>query len=359
MFNASATRLAPVRHRVAVLVATLAAAILAGPSVAQAAYPGCIATADQQHTALVHPGQSVTQHVTFTAATGVSYEGDVFRPATGFGSAPGLGAAPTAAIMHGKGANPCAIWWLDRLLAGQGWIVVDVYRVATPGATAIMQVKKHIAALRAAVLYLRSPGFPYAANVDAKRLVLLGHSLGSAAVSVLQGQIPDVQAAVALDNLHKWGSGDPGAYITCVGHRQLLTKPTVAALGFASDKKCIAPTAPPITHETKLPGYKWWRFNKKPVVELVMKDFGHGDFTTAGTDSDLERVAHFVLPWLDCYVPGLDPMATACSQILAPVASVQFGMMPNEPIKSWLSLFFHSASYFSPTDQCSDLRSCL
>jgi dienelactone hydrolase len=353
--DTAARRLGSVLRKPASIVATLVVALFAAPAVAHSAtYPACIAQVDTLHAGLVDPSASVTQHISFTAATGITYQGDVFRPKSGPGSAAGNGFAPTAAIMHGKGANPCSIWWLARLLAGKGWIVVDVYRPPSSNQSPTLQTQKHIDALKASVRYLRSPGFPYAGNVDAKRLVLIGHSLGAGAASVLQGEIPGVKAVVALDNLHKWDIADPGTYINCVGKHHTVTNPRVPALGFASDTTCTAPTAPAITPETKLTGYGWWRHRHMPVVELVMRGFSHGDFTSAATDEKLERVTHFVLPWLG------DALQTAptFADILNPTATVQFSQPATQPIKSWLSLFFHSAAYV-PGNHCMDLLSCL
>ncbi len=187
---------------------------------------------------------------------GHTFTGDVFAPRSHRFD----GLRPTAAVMHGIDASPCSIRWIDRLLASKGYVVIDVYRLPTP---------RHTTAHDNPVL------------------------------SVLQSQLPNVQAVVAMDNLKRYGANDHGSALICSGVQSLQAVPKVPALGFASDAQCKdTPAGTPIDPEEKKPGYEWWRQFKQPTMELVLRGFTHPDFSDGGSNAQLTIVAYYMVAWL-------------------------------------------------------------
>jgi len=327
------------------LLTALAAAASIAPA-AQASDP-CHATLVAHPHPFVHPAASQRVAVTIPnlAVPGHTFQGDVFAS-----TSPHLGGKrATAVVMHGIDSTPCSIRWVDRLLAGRGYIVIDVFRPPTPKntpahANAALQTSLHMNAIRSAVAFLRGPSNPFHARVNPKRLVLIGHSLGASAISVLQSQIPYVQTIVALDNLKRYGANDLGSALICLGAQSLQATPEVPALGFASDAQCLDQANMPLDPEEKKPGYDWWMSNKQPTMELVLHDFAHPDFSDGGTNAQLKIVAHYMLAWLARY----EFNQSAATAVL--LSKHPFG--PASSVDDILSTQFHSAVFMPGVIDC-------
>jgi hypothetical protein len=331
----------------------LATAVPAVPA-AQASDP-CHASLQAHPHPFVHAAASTRVAVTIPDIThpGHTFTGDVFAP----NSAHLGGQRPTAIVMHGIDANPCSIRWIDRYLAGRGWVVIDAYRRPTlprngaAHANAALQTTLHMNAIRSAVAFLRGPANPFAARVNRARLVLIGHSLGANAETVLQSQIPNVQAFVALDNLKRYGANDPGSALICQGTPSQQALPRVPALGFASDMPCLD-TPSNTDPDLKLEGYDWWREYKQPAMELVLRGFHHTDFSDGGTNAQLKIVAHYMFAWIERYQLGV---AAAQATLLD-----KHPFSPTQPIDDLLSTEFHSAVFMPGVIDCPLLSaSCL
>jgi hypothetical protein len=326
------------------LLLLIATAALAVPA-AQASDP-CQATLAAHPHPFVHAAASQRIAVTIPDVThaGHTFTGDVFAA-----TSPKLrGRRPTAAVMHGIDASPCSIRWVDRLLASRGFVVIDVYRLPTPKHSAAhdnaaLQTTLHMNALRSAVAYLRGPSNPFAARVNRTRLALVGHSLGASALSILQAQIPHVQAAVALDNLKRYGANDLGSALICTGTQSLEATPKVPALGFASDAPCVN-TPSNTDPDLKKPGYDWWRSFKQPTMELVLRGFAHPSFSDGGTDGQLQIVAHSMVAWLQRYELG---QTAAQAALLS-----QHPLGPSSTVDDLLSTQFHSAVFMPGVIDC-------
>jgi len=236
---------------------------------------------------------------------------------------------PMAMVMHGIDGTPCGVRWISRLLAYKGFVVIDAYRLPTTNQTdhdnGVLQTTLHMNAMHSAVKFLRSNANPYRSYVNRKRVVLAGHSLGASALSVLQSQIANVQTVIGLDNLKAFGTGDLGSALECDAPAMPVT-PKVPALGMSSDHACNTLGAPPTPSnqppacavpftgsppycdpELKKPAYNLWH-NATPTpiasMELVMSGFSHPDFSESGTNAQLQRVAYYMLNWLDRFEFG-------------------------------------------------------
>jgi hypothetical protein len=302
------------------LAGTAAAGAGAGsagaPTLGPQSYPKCLNAADSAH-AFVKPNASVVHDVTIPDVTDPAhshvFHGHLYLPKN---RVKFPGKRPMVAVMHGINGNPCAIRWIARYLAGNGFVAIDVYRhptdadPSTPAidkpdmsdlAVAHSETKLHRAALLSAVRYLRSPASGHPKIINRRNLSLVGHSLGAVAVTLLQGQIPHVRASVQIDNLKRFAIGDLGSAFNCTPPRQLQVVAKAPSLGFANGGSCLDfdPTSAAAHNKSqKLPGFRWWKGHKKPAMELVMDGFVHDDFTGDGTDQQLRMVGYYTLNWL-------------------------------------------------------------
>jgi hypothetical protein len=294
-------------------------------------------------------GRWVAQPVSIPSLTkpgGIAaYEGTIVRPANRLRY---RGRRAAVVLQHGLGGSQCALWWAARDLAGHGYVAI--VSTAPRGASNIAAFVNAEDATRSDVAFLRSHANPFGPATDGQRIGLAGHSLGSIVVSdVQQDQDPGVRAIVALDNLHRWVLGDPGAAeMTCVGSPAGQVTPRVPALGFAKDSPCSSnPTLSP--PDLKEAGWSWWRANRVASMELVMRGFTHGAFATGGTEAQHRQLAHFVEAWLDRWVLGRRPAA----------ARLLSRRVLGQPAASLLSTRFLSGAYLPPRVNTDDYAKCL
>jgi dienelactone hydrolase len=342
-----------------------------------AGYPACLTQDDHAHNAITHVHESRVQNVTIPDRTkpGHSFAGHLYVPRnrTRF-----PGKRPAVAVMHGINANPCSIRWIDRYLAGKGFVAIDVYRIATDADPATPKIDKpdmsqlpvakketalHRAALLSAVAYLRSPMNGHAKIIARGNISLVGHSLGATAVNLLQGQIkslnpnansarPGVRAAVALDGLKRFAIGDLGSAFNCQ-NPTVQVVPKVPALGFAKGESCddFGANTPAATDpDQKLGGFRWWKGHKTPAMELVMAGFTHDTFTGAGTNNQLKLVAYYTLNWIKYFALGKH---SAGQNLLTTHPA-------GRPLQDVLSPTFYSALYVPGLKVChTPLPGCL
>lgn len=247
------------------------------------------------------------------------YGGIVVRPVS-----PPPGKLPAVLIVHGKTSNPnaqCSVWWAARLLAAHGYVTMTINHPAS-GTNFPVIVAHHVDAVRSALKFLRSANNPYAAHTSRKKIGLVGHSLGGAAISRVQSTDHSVKAIVGLDNIRRFAVGDSGAVVDCKRPGSLPVKPRVPALGEASEDPCSSEGDPNSTggvdFTDKRLGFKRWRKARVATMETVMKGFEHITFaglpTGGPTDAlhavNLGRAGYYMRAWLDFWVKG-DPTAKA------------------------------------------------
>ncbi len=281
------------------LLAAIAAVAVPNGATAEAAYDPC-----PSDPALHWMGESKAHAVSIPSLThpfGItSYRGSILKPADRKAYP---GARPLVVLQHGLGGNQCGLVWAARMLAGHGYVAMiwTSPNESTPGGAFVNAVD----ATRSALAFARSPSNPYAKLTDTKRIAIAGHSMGSIDASyVQQDHDRGVRAIVALDNLRRYVSGDPGAALfECANPPSNEITPRVPALGFAMDEPCAAKPdyAPPDLKEI---GFKHWRKAGVPSMELVMRGFQHSSFTGKGSDQQHRYVAHYFLAWMRLWLDG-------------------------------------------------------
>lgn len=204
------------------------------------------------------------------------------------------GQRPVVIIQHGRNGDRCSLWWIAQYLAGHGF-VAEVH-AAPEDPNQEVAFRAAYDASESAIAFMNSPANPAAAVSDMSKLGFMGHSLGSAVTSLIQGD-PEtgIKAIVAFDNLRRYLEGDPGGTNQeCASPPNVEVSPRVPALGMAKDEPCnITPddTRP----ENKQFAWQYWRSKGLPSMETVMKGFVHGDFSKG--DSPTEEAKHKDLSW--------------------------------------------------------------
>ncbi|UJA18836.1 hypothetical protein HJD18_00535 [Thermoleophilia bacterium SCSIO 60948] len=211
------------------------------------------------------------------------------------------GERPVIVIAQDTGGDRCDLVWLGRWLAGRGYIVVSYSSpsdVATPAS-------RQIDRLGEAIDFAAGPQNPFRRAADQSEIGLLGFSYGARLASIAQAdEERDIEAVVALDNLHRWRSGDPGAVRSgCAGEPRGDIEPRAPALGMASDSICRKHPEAAGTG-LKQPGLLRWREVGEPSMELVLADFSHRDFGTGGTRYQRALISYFASAWFDRWLLG-------------------------------------------------------
>ncbi len=295
-------------------------------------------------------GSSVSESISIPSLTQPSaissYQGTILRPSD---TTAYPGARPVVVLQHGLGGSQCAQWWTAEDLAGHGY--VTVVWTSPEGANQVEAFINASDAMRSAIAFVRGPTNPYSAFSDGSRIGLGGMSLGSVVTSFVQADPdPGVLAAVALDTLRRWLTGDPGGAVgECVGDPGFEVTPRVPALGFAKDEPCNSkPDHSPA--DLKQAGFLHWRARGVPTMELVMAGYQHGDFAIGGDEQQRRDLSYFVEAWFDLWLLG-DPSAE--DRLLADTVL-------GRPTASLLSTRFLSGAYLPPridtTDYLADLN---
>jgi hypothetical protein len=295
------------------------------------------------------------------------FSGVVFGPEPPDQIAPGSSRLPVVSLQHGAGDNDstiCALSWAAKYLAGHGYITEIHQAPKPPNESLEPQTINGIRATASAVEFMRSPQNPYAAITDTERIGAGGSSMGSIVVSYIQGNPPpsdaisaqagldlsdlDVDTIIAYDNLRRWLRGDPGgARSECVGETEFEVIPRVPALGFAMDELCPQQVGSPLDPKTKQPGWSWWRESGIPSMSLVMRGFGHTDFTQTGDEEQRIKLAHYTRLWFDRWLKDSPELE---SDLLAPTVN-------GEPTVDILSQQFSSAACLGDRVDSGDLVS--
>jgi hypothetical protein len=301
-------------------VRRLAALLAIGLALALPAAAGADANPCPAQATSEWQGESRFRQVTVTGG----YEGTVLRPHDGRKH-------PAVVVMHGRGGSQCGLWWAARFLAGHGYVALVL--------THDGDLAGHQQAVRDGISFLRSRANPYRRFTKRSRLGAVGHSQGSNAVMLAQGDDRRIDAIVALDSLKRTARGDRAAAVGCLNPRDPVA-PRVPALGLAMDLPCAdRPNfAPP---DLKLTGFEAWRAAGLPTLTAVLAGFAHESFTARGTEAQQRLVARYLKRWLKRY---LRRDRDALDSILTDTAP--------------LSVRFRSAAFIPGKIDCGDLRRC-
>lgn len=286
---------------------------------------------------------AVSQEIPSTTVEGLTFPSTVLRPAD-VEAFPGK--RPVIVIQHGRNGNRCSLWWVAQFMAGHGY-VAEIH-AAPADSNQTIAFTNAVDATRAAFAFIKSDANPAAAFSDTTRMGLTGHSLGSAVTSYLQGDPSlGIDAVIASDNLRRYLQGDRGgSNDECDQPPNVEVTPLVPALGFAKDEPCNS--AKDVTDpDIKQFGWSWWRSKGMPSVELVMRGFKHGDFSSGGSEAKKHDLSHWYEAWFDHWLLG-EPV----DRILAPEVN-------GRPTTEILSAHYLSAACLSGVADTADLSSWL
>jgi pimeloyl-ACP methyl ester carboxylesterase len=307
------------------------AATPAGVAAVARSYDACPSTT---HEPWMGGSSAQAVRIPSLAHRGIDYVGSIYRP-TDRRRFPGR--RPLVVLQHGNGGNQCSLAWAALTLAGHGYIALAY--TAPKGSGRVSAFENAVDATRSALAFGASAANPDRSRTDTGREAIVGWSLGSIVASYLQQSTGrSVKAIVALDNLHRYVTGDTGAAEgTCKLPKSHQITPRVPALGFASDAPCASrPDYAPA--DLKELGFNHWRAAHVPSMELVMRGFQHVSFSTLGSDRQHRSVAYYMDAWLDLWV---ERHHAALSTLLA-------HRVDGTPAQDLLSTRFDSGAFLPP-----------
>jgi len=168
-----------------ILAACAAAALAAAPAMAADLPPAAIYTDPPVDAA--HPARAETLHI---PTGGVKVNGLAYIAA-------GPGAHPTVVLFHGMPGNEKNLD-LAQAIRRAGWNVVTLNYRGSWGSPGTYSFKGNLADAKAALAYVRTPEVAARLQIDAGRLVLIGHSMGGWVTAMTAGADPDVKGAVLI-----------------------------------------------------------------------------------------------------------------------------------------------------------------
>lgn len=111
-----------------------------------------------------------------------------------FFTAAGAGKHPTVLLLHGLPGNEQNLD-LARTMQREGWNVLTLHYRGSWGSPGQFSFAHCIEDGQAALAWLRDPNTPQAPQIDASRLVVIGHSMGGFVTAWLAGHEPDLLGA--------------------------------------------------------------------------------------------------------------------------------------------------------------------
>jgi pimeloyl-ACP methyl ester carboxylesterase len=134
-----------------------------------------------------HPARSEVLHI---PSGGVLINGLAYVPA-------GAGPHPTVVLLHGLPGNEKNLD-LAQAIRRAGWTVVTFNYRGSWGSPGTFSFKGNLEDARAALAYVRTPKVAEGLQIDPKRLVIIGHSMGGWVTAVTAGRDPGLAGAVMI-----------------------------------------------------------------------------------------------------------------------------------------------------------------
>ena len=134
-----------------------------------------------------HPARSEVLHI---PSGGVLINGLAYVPA-------GAGPHPTIVLLHGLPGNE-KILDLAQAIRRAGWTVVTFNYRGSWGSPGTFSFKGNLEDAKAVLAYVRTPKVADGLQIDPKRLVMIGHSMGGWVTAVTAGQDPNLKGAVLI-----------------------------------------------------------------------------------------------------------------------------------------------------------------
>ena len=188
------------------LAACAAIALTTAASQAAAAPPAAIFTDPPVDAA--HPARAETLHI---PTGGVKVNGLAYIAA-------GDGPHPTVVLFHGMPGIEKNLD-LAQAIRRDGWNVVTLNYRGSWGSPGTYSFKGNLEDARAALAYIRTPEVAAKLQVDTKRLVVIGHSMGGWVTAMTAAADPDLKGAVLIS----------AADMEVLGRLPIATRVTIAA----------------------------------------------------------------------------------------------------------------------------------
>ncbi|WP_309606532.1 alpha/beta fold hydrolase [Phenylobacterium sp.] len=143
----------------------------------------------------------------------------------------GAGPHPTVVLLHGLPGNEKNLD-LAQAIRRAGWNVLTFNYRGSWGSPGTYSFEGNLADARAALAFARNPGNARTLQIDTRRLVLAGHSMGGWVTALTAAQDPQLAGAVMISAADMGGRGaTPGA-------RPIVVK------AMAADMESLAGTSP-------------------------------------------------------------------------------------------------------------------
>jgi uncharacterized protein len=189
------------------VLAACAAAVLAAGSARAADLPPAAIFTDPPVDA-AHPARAETLHI---PTGGVKVNGLAYIAA-------GDGPHPTVVLFHGMPGIEKNLD-LAQAIRRDGWNVVTLNYRGSWGSPGTYSFKGNLEDAKAVLAYIRTPEVAAKLQVDTRRLVVIGHSMGGWVSAMTAGADPDLKAAVLIS----------AADMELLGRLPIATRVTIAA----------------------------------------------------------------------------------------------------------------------------------
>jgi pimeloyl-ACP methyl ester carboxylesterase len=134
-----------------------------------------------------HPARSEVLHI---PSGGVQINGLAYIPT-------GAGPHPTVVLLHGLPGNEKNLD-LAQAMRRAGWTVVTFNYRGSWGSPGTFSFKGNLEDAKAVLAYVRTAKIAEGLQIDPKRLVMIGHSMGGWVTAATAGQDPDLAGAVLI-----------------------------------------------------------------------------------------------------------------------------------------------------------------
>ena len=134
-----------------------------------------------------HPARSEVLHI---PSGGVEINGLAYIPS-------GAGPHPTVVLLHGLPGNEKNLD-LAQAVRRAGWTVVTFNYRGSWGSPGTFSFKGNLNDAKAVLAYVRTPKVAEGLQIDPKRVVIMGHSMGGWVTAVTAGQDPGLAGAVLI-----------------------------------------------------------------------------------------------------------------------------------------------------------------
>jgi len=200
-----------------------------------------------------HPARSEVLHI---PSGGVQINGLAYLAA-------GPGAHPTVVLLHGLPGNEKNLDLAQALRRG-GWNVVTFNYRGSWGSPGSFSFQGNLDDAKAVLAYVRAPDNAARLQIDGKRLVMMGHSMGGWVTSQVAAADPDLAGAVLISAADMAAiAGAPKAQRVAIAADNMETLAGVTAETMADQMATLGP----YSFAAAAPGLA-----KKPLLVLTSDD---------------------------------------------------------------------------------------